>query len=217
MNVNTVKTKNNAVNLSLSNNKEIYYPTEEKKKLGETDYQHLQISMLEQMLQTFLLNRTDVYLASDLILYYEEGNVNKRVAPDLMICFGVENKLRRNYKLWEEKVVPQVVIEVASRETWQKDVTTKRRLYEKLGVQEYYVIDPEYLYLPTPLMAYRLEFGELVRQAIYDNKVFSPALNLELVDTGKDFRLFDSKANKFLPTLLEVLAELESLKAKVDE
>ena len=129
MNTN-VAVKNKTETLSpLTNGKtEVYYPSEERKRMGETDYQHIQISILEQMLRLFLMNRKDVYLASDLIVYYEEGNPNRRFAPDLMVCFGAENKMRRTYKLWEEKVVPQVIVEVVSKETWHKDVTTKRRL-----------------------------------------------------------------------------------------
>jgi Uma2 family endonuclease len=184
---------------------EVYYPTEEPKKMGETDYQHIQILILEQMLRIFLKDKKDVYLASDLIVYYEEGHPNRRFAPDLMICFGVENKMRRTYKLWEEKVVPQIVIEVVSKETWEKVVTTKRRLYERLGVKEYYVIDPEYKYLPTPLLAYCLEFGELVRQAVNNKRVFSSLLGLELVDTGQDFRLFNPNTGQFLPTAQDLL------------
>jgi len=194
---------------------EVYYPSEERKKMGETDYQHIQISILEQMLRLFLMNRKDVYLASDLIVYYEEGNPNRRFAPDLMVCFGAENKKRRTYKLWEEKVVPQVIVEVVSKETWHKDVTTKRRLYGKLGVAEYYIIDPEYKYLPLPLFAYRLEFGELVRQAVENKRIFSQALGLELVDTGEDFRFFNPETNEFLPTNEDLQAKIEKLETEL--
>lgn len=199
----------------ITGKKETIYPSEEPKKMGETDYQHIQISILEQMLRVFLTDRKDVYMASDLILYYEEGNPNRRCAPDLMVCFGVENKKRRSYKLWEEKVVPQFVVEVASKETWEKDVTTKRRLYEKLGVKEYYVLDPEYKYLPQPMLVYRLEFGELVRVSVQNNRIFSEVLNLDLVNTGEDFRFFDTEKDKFLPTIADISAmqeEIERLK-----
>jgi hypothetical protein len=153
---------------------EVYYPTEEPKKMGETDYQHIQILILEQMLRIFLKDKKDVYLASDLIVYYEEGHPNRRFAPDLMICFGVENKMRRTYKLWEEKVVPQIVIEVVSKETWEKVVTTKRRLYERLGVKEYYVIDPEDKYLPTPLLAHCLVWNWWIPVRIFDFSIQTP-------------------------------------------
>ena len=215
MNTN-VGVRNKAKILPLINgNEEAIYPSEEKKKLGETDYQHIQISILEQQLRIFLSEKKDVYLASDLIVYYEEGNPNRRFAPDLMVCFDVENKKRLSYKIWEEKVVPSVIIEVASEATWQKDVTTKRRLYEKLGVVEYYVIDPEYKYLTQPMLAYRLEFGELVRQAIQNDRIFSEELNLELVNTGEDFRFFDVEKDEFISTVSDIStlkAEIERLK-----
>lgn len=193
------------------------YPSEEKKKLGETDFQHIQISILEQALRLFLRDRKNVYLASDLIVYYEEGNPNRRFAPDLMICFGAENKKRRTYKLWEEKTVPQVIIEVVSRETWENDVTTKRRLYERLGVEEYFVIDPEYKYLPSPMFAYRLEFGELVRQAINDNRTFSRLLDLELVNTGAEFRFFNPQTHEFLPTSEDLQSKNDNLQSKIEQ
>lgn len=224
MNTNiAVKNKTETFSPLTNGTTEIYYPSEERKKMGETDYQHIQISILEQMLRLFLMNRKDVYLASDLIVYYEEGNPNRRFAPDLMICFGAENKKRRTYKLWEEKVVPQVIVEVVSKETWQNDVTTKRRLYGKLGVAEYYIIDPEYKYLPSPLFAYRLEFGELVRQAVENKRIFSETLGLELVDTGEDFRFFNPATQTFLPTVEElsqinenILGENERLKTELE-
>ena len=200
-------------------NGEVFYPSEESKKMGETDYQHLQISILEQQLRLFLSEKKDVYLASDLIVYYEEGNPNRRFAPDLMICFGVENKKRRSYKIWEEKQVPSIIIEVASEATWQKDVTTKRRLYEKLSVAEYYVIDPEYKYLPQPILAYRLEFGELVRLSIQNDRILSAVLNLEIVNTGEDFRFFDAEKNEFISTVSDISSvkdENTQLKAEIE-
>ena len=199
-------------NRTLPKNGEVYYPTEERKKMGETDFHYQQIELMFQMLRLFFESRKDVYFASDIMFYYEEGNANKRFAPDLMVCFGISNKKRRSYKRWEEKVMPSVIIEVASEATWEKDVTTKRRLFEKLGVVEYYVIDPEYKYLPQPMLAYRLEFGELVRLSVQNNRVFSEVLNLEIVNTGEDFRFFDVEKDEFIPTV----SEITSLKAEIE-
>ena len=38
---------------------------------------------------------------------------------------------------------PELVIEIASKSTRQRDETIKRRLYEREGVAEYWVVDPE--------------------------------------------------------------------------
>lgn len=41
------------------------------------------------------------------------------------------------------KGVPELVVEIASKGTRKRDETIKRRLYERSGVSEYWVVDPE--------------------------------------------------------------------------
>ena len=41
------------------------------------------------------------------------------------------------------KGVPELVVEIASKGTRKRDETIKRRLYERAGVTEYWVLDPE--------------------------------------------------------------------------
>jgi Uma2 family endonuclease len=38
---------------------------------------------------------------------------------------------------------PDIVVEILSESTRKKDEVTKRKLYERFGVQEYWVVDPE--------------------------------------------------------------------------
>jgi len=202
---------------------QISYPETDGKIKGFGDFHYHQTELLYRNLEYIFRLCKDIYISSGIMFYYEEGNPNRRFAPDLMICFGAENKKRRTYKLWEEKIVPQFIIEVVSKETWERDVKFKRRLYGRLGVEEYFIIDPEYKYLPAPMFAYRLEFGELVRQSIGNNRVFSELLGLELVDTGLDFRFFNPETQEFLPTSedlsqinKQVTGENELLKLEIE-
>ena len=56
---------------------------------------------------------------------------------------------------------PSLVVEIGSPSTRKRDATIKRRLYERSGVDEYWIIDPE---LDT-IDVYRLTNGRYNRGA----------------------------------------------------
>ena len=45
-------------------------------------------------------------MSGDLLIYYEEGDPRVSIAPDVFVVFGVEDRQRPNYKLWEEGRAP---------------------------------------------------------------------------------------------------------------
>lgn len=181
----------------------IDYPETDGKPMAETDF-HIELMMnLRFALKNFFRDAPDVYVGSNLLLYYVEGNPHKSVAPDVFVVRGVGNHQRRIYKLWEEGRPPEVVIEISSRQTWGDDLQRKWQLYQQLGVAEYFIFDPEYDYLVEPLVAYRLEEGQYVPLEVVEGRVRSEALGLELVDTGETLRLFDPRIERFLPTPTE--------------
>ena len=181
----------------------VFYPESDGKPMGETDFHIQTITYLYQALGAFFASRSDVKVLADIMFYYEEGNLRKVFSPDVMVVQGVGNHLRRSYKLWEENEFPQVIFEISSRSTWGEDLNKKWLLFQQFGVKEYYIFDPEYDYLPEPLVAYRVKRGELKQVAVKNHRIFSEELGLEIVDTGEGLRLFNPTTKEFLGTLGE--------------
>ena len=173
------------------------------------------ISALIEALKGHFANDPQVYVSGNLLLYYVKGNPAKCVAPDVFVVRGVPKGDRRIYKLWEEGVPPGIVIEVSSRKTWREDWYTKLRLYEKLGVREYFIFDPEYDSLPEPLIGWWLEDGEYVPVDVAEGKIKSEVLRLELVDTGETLRLLDPQTGQYLQTPTEAMAEVARLREEL--
>ena len=73
------------------------------------------------------------------------------VEPDLLVVTGDQTGI-----LTEKNVQgpPALVIEVLSKSTRKRDAQTKRRLFERSGVREYWLVDPELdavqVFRPTP-------------------------------------------------------------------
>ncbi|MBC7795786.1 MAG: Uma2 family endonuclease [Pyrinomonadaceae bacterium] len=182
--------------------KEVYYPESDGKPMTETDKHRKLINQLIDVLDIHFADDKNIYVTGNIMFYYEEGNPYRSVAPDVMFVRGVTDKDRRVYKLWEENTMPQVVFEITSRSTRSEDLHRKWNLYEKLGVLEYYIFDPEHEYF-EPFIACKRQEGELMQVEITEGRIFSEELGLEIVDTGETLRLFDPKTNVFLRTSQE--------------
>lgn len=216
-NIETLTTENPVIDLilhTLAENNLVNIIGDDE-EMSETTLHYLLTNYLFNALRLYFNLRDDVFIAANLRVSYDEQKPLKWYAPDVLIAFGVENRERSSYCLWQEKVMPQIVFEIASEFTAVKDLTEKLLAYEKLGVEEYYLLDPSHELLPKPLIAYHLdEDRELMKIKIQNNRIFSPRLNLEIVNTNAGFRLFNQEKNEFLRTPEEMaqrLAELEAL------
>ncbi len=63
------------------------------------------------------------------------------VEPDLMYLSN--ERADQVLTSLHAKGVPELVIEIASKGTRRRDATTKLRLYERVGVTEYWVVEPD--------------------------------------------------------------------------
>ena len=173
------------------------YPTSDGKPLAENDAQARAILYAFGALRVYFEARSNVYVSADLLIYYEEGNPRVSVAPDVFVVFGVEDRMRGNYKVWEEGKGPDFVLEVTSPGTWREDVGPKRSVYARLGVREYFLYDPTGEHLTPRLQGHRLEDGAYERLSAVESidrtlAMQSRVLGLELrAKGGGEMRFHD--------------------------
>jgi Uma2 family endonuclease len=190
------------------------YPSSDGKPMAETWLHVRAIMWLHQALEDFFGGRPDVFIASDMFWYWQKGNPRSCVAPDVMVVTGLAPRdpwTRRSYFSWEEGgAVPAAVFEFASQNTWREDVEEKYQQYESLGVREYFLFDPEALYLTPPLQGYRLEDG-IYRELPSDG--MESLLGFGLRAEGMMIRLMDLRSGQPIPTRAEAV---EAAKRRVE-
>ena len=195
----------------------IEYPESDGKPLAENDPQLHAIHYAFGALLLHYRERADVYVSADLLIYYEEGNPRVSVAPDVFVVFGVEDRMRGNYKVWEEGKGPDFVLEVASPNTWREDVETKPGVYAGLGVKEYFLYDPRSEYLTPRLQGYRLVDGEYERLTAVESidrtlTLSSEVLGLEIrARAGGEMRFHDPATGE------DLLSHAEERAARLEE
>ena len=195
----------------------IDYPESDGKPMAENDPQLHAIHYAFGALLLRYRERADVYVSADLLIYYEEGNPRVSIVPDVFVVFGVEDRMRGNYKVWEEGKGPDFVLEVASPNTWREDVQRKPGVYAGLGVREYFLFDPTGEHYTPRLQGYRLEGGEYERLAAVESidrtlTLSSEVLGLELrAKAGGEMRFHDPATSE------DLLSHAEERAARLEE
>ena len=196
----------------------VEYPDSDGKPMAESDFQFNYLAYAREGLRVYYRDRrkrNDVYVAGNLLIYYEEGNPGASVAPDVFVVLGVPNHDRRIYRVWREGKVPDFVLEITSRSTWGEDQGSKRELYQRLGVAEYWQYDPTGDYLAPALRGLRLTGGAYVPMALGKTAAGLPALasgvlGLHLHLTEDGLRFHDPVTGKNLLSHAEAEARAEA-------
>jgi Uma2 family endonuclease len=178
---------------------EIEYPTSDGQPMAETpEHQTVMIDLILGLKGRYA-EAPDVWVGGNFFLCYEKGNPNAHVSPDVMVARGVEKKRRRpNYLLWQE-TSPSLVVEVTSRSTRREDVGKKKDLYQRIGVEEYFLFDVFGEYLRPRLQGYRLEAGRFRPMKLEaDGSLLSRTTGLRLHPEGERLRLVDAVTGEAL-------------------
>ena len=137
-----------------------------------------------RMLKHWFLGWTDVYLAIDMLVYYERGNNSVSVAPDVFVSFGVPMLDLMSYKVWAAGKPPDAVWEFGPPSSVKGDAGEKKEKYRRMGVREYWLVDPLGEYHDPRVQGFELVDGEYVAlpwEKRLDGRVavWSPVLQLE--------------------------------------
>jgi Uma2 family endonuclease len=188
---------------------QVEYPESDGKPMGETDTHRTWMMRILDLL-SFRYREQNVYVASDLLVYYEPGQPTRFVVPDDFIVLDCKPGARRVFKTWEEGRVPDVVFEVTSRGTSTEDIVEKPKIYENMGVREYFLYDPTGEYLNPALQGYRLQDGVLTEIDKNDGRLACQSLGLELQLADGALEMIDVASGKPL------LSEAESYRQEAE-
>ncbi len=196
----------------------IEYPSSDGIPMGETE-RHAVVTMdARQALGHFFRERPDVYVGIDMLLYWVEGAPKQSVAPDVFVVFGAPKLPRRDmWLVWEEGGrTPDFVLEVTSKKTRRADEGRKRRLYGRLGVEEYWQFDPTGDYLDPLLKGARLTAGRYEPIKGVDGTLhYRSLLGLDPRLEGGELRFFDPTRDRRLPTCEEAFERAEALEREL--
>jgi Uma2 family endonuclease len=122
----------------------IIYPDSDGKPMADNTQQFRWIQVIYHNLAWLFDPNPEVFVAGDLLWYPVEGDNKIRQAPDVMVVFGVEKGDRGSYQQWKENhIAPQVVFEILSPGNTLTEMSRKQIFYDRYGVEEYYIYDPD--------------------------------------------------------------------------
>jgi Uma2 family endonuclease len=148
-------------------------PSENPEEPGLPDEFHLfQPELLRQTFRPSNYPAEEIFIASDLNLYYDPYHPQWYKRPDWFAALGVSRlyqgeELRLSYVIWQEEIVPFIAIELLSPGTEAEDLgrtvrginqpPTKWEVYERILGIPYYVVFDRY---SNQLQAFTLKSGK---------------------------------------------------------
>ena len=183
--------------MTLSLERQIIYPDTDGEPMADNTKQFRWIVLLKENLECLFAQNQEVFVAGDLLWYPVEGKPEIRVAPDVFVVFNRPKGDRGSYRQWqEENISPQVVFEILSPGNTLKEMIKKQQFYDRYGVGEYYIYNPDRNEL-TGLQ--RLEDDLTVIEGV--NDWVSPRLGIRFVVTPETLEIYYPDGGPFLTTI----------------
>jgi Uma2 family endonuclease len=172
----------------------IIYPDSDGLPMADNTKQAKWIIVLFGNLSALFRERPDVFVATNLLWYAEEGHPEVRAAPDVFIAFGRPKGDRGSYKQWEEgDTPPTVVFEILSPGNTAEEMIQKHLFYDEHGVEEYYIYDPDH----KSLFGY-VRKVETLAGVWKMNGFVSPRLGIRFDVSGEELIVYGPDGQRFL-------------------
>jgi len=102
-----------------------------------TKHQKISINLATAMVSFAKQHKLGLVLTAPCDVILSDENV---VQPDLLFVSTARATIVTQDNI---QGAPDIVVEILSESSRKKDEVTKRKLYERFGVQEYWIVDPE--------------------------------------------------------------------------
>jgi Uma2 family endonuclease len=151
-------------------------------------YRHkLQMDLLVDPLAAWLVNK-DAFVGGNMFVYFSPHQLKNHDfrGPDMFAVLDVPPGERKCWVTWEEGKGPDVVVELLSSSTAQRDKTEKKDIYQnRLRVPEYFWYDP---FNPDDFAGFMItERGYEPLSLDPENRLVSQKLGLALVRWPGEF------------------------------
>jgi len=176
---------------------EIFYPESDGKPMSDNTKQYRWIVKIKEGIESMYADAPDVFTAADLFWYPVKGDNMTKAAPDVMVAFGRPKGDRGSYRQWEEdNIAPHIVFEILSPGNTPNEMNKKFEFYERHGVEEYYIYDPDRIEFRA-----WLRFGSRLHPVINTQGWISPGLKIRFEIIDNDLTVFRPDGRKFLTPL----------------
>jgi Uma2 family endonuclease len=191
---------------------EVVYPDSDGLPMADNTEQFSWIVLIKEGLEALFAGDPNVFVAGDLLWYPVEGQPKIRMAPDAMVAFGRPKGRRGSYiQHLEGGIAPQVVFEVLSPNNTHGEMREKLDFYERYGVEEFYLWDPD----EKKLMAWLREADRLMPLFRASGHV-SPRLGVRVELQDGRLELYDPAGVRFL-SYVELKQRLEQERQRAEQ
>jgi Uma2 family endonuclease len=163
----------------------------------DSELQELIPGLLKTILMDIWGSRKDWLFSIDMAFHYNPSDISTSLAPDGMLSLGVaeaaNENLRSSYVLWQEKVLPLFVMEIASKSAGGEK-TRKFEIYQSIGILYYLVYSP-LLKRKAKFQLYKLIEGNYILQSSGQQPYWMPEIGLAI---GAEKRVYGINEREWL-------------------